>query len=134
MANGQSMLLTAGLILLLTGSTRGQPAREVAAPAPIVSDAKRVIDLLEHREFEKATERWDSAMMTELPTPRVRDFWLELERQVGKLTAVGEPAVKTEGDYRTVVIPLDFERAAMEASVTYNGQGKVAGIYFRPKS
>jgi len=133
MATKHSLLLTAGLVLLLTGSTRGQPPRTPPTPTPIVSDAKRVIDLLEHGEFDKATERWDSAMLSQLPTTKVREYWLGLESQVGKLTAVGQPTVKMEGTYRTVVFPLDFERAAIEASVTYNGQGKVAGIYFRPK-
>ena len=134
MATRQSLLLTAGLVLLLTGSTRGQPPRATTTPTPIVSDAKRVIDLLEHGEFDKVTERWDSAMLSQLPTPKVREYWRALESQVGKLTAVGQPTVNMEGAYRTVVFPLDFERAALEASVTYNGQGKVAGIYFRPKS
>ena len=125
------MLLTAGLVLLLSG--RASPTAPRASRSPtLVADAKRVFELLRAGQYAKITSRWSAAMREALPWPEVEDYWTALVAQVGRLEAVGQASVLQQGGYRTVTVPLSFERAELLASVTFDGAGQIVGLYVSP--
>jgi hypothetical protein len=128
----RTTLLTAGLVVLHDRRGTTQASGGSRERAPVERDAKQVIDLLKTRQFAKLIERWDAGMRETLPARRVAEFWSRLVAQVGALQSVGAAGVMSEGPYRTVVLPLSFERAELAASVTYDAGGRVAGVYFTP--
>jgi len=55
--------------------------------------------------------------------------WAQLEGLSGKLLTVGRPTVAARGKYRVVDIPLAFERGPMKARVSFDSEGRIAGLF-----
>lgn len=50
----------------------------------------------------------------------------------GAVREIGAPDVKAMGGYDTVIIPVTYEKAAFNFVVTFDGAGKLAGLFVRP--
>jgi uncharacterized protein len=106
----------------------------LAQEPALIADAKQLVRSLEEKKFVAATAKWNPDMAKTLPAPKVEQFWTGLVAQVGPLKSIGVGAVKQQGPFQTVTLPVIFEKAELVASVTYDAKGKVAGLYFNPKT
>jgi hypothetical protein len=55
--------------------------------------------------------------------------WAQVTGMVGAYEGMDEPVVRQWGDYTVVDIPLRFEAGDMSARVSYDTDGKVAGVF-----
>jgi len=99
----------------------------------VVVDAKQVIALISEGKYNEVTTRWAPKLKDALPAPKVEQFWKELVASVGPLETVGSGQIMNQGEFVTVVLTLTFARGSMVGSVTYDAEGRVAGLYFNPK-
>ncbi len=92
----------------------------------------RALAIVERWQQGKAgelSEEFDDKLKEQLTPPRLSDAWAQVEQLVGSLTAVGRPTLTRRGPHRVVDVPLAFERGPMKARVTFDGEGRVCGLF-----
>lgn len=101
-----------------------------AAPA---ARARQVFDWLLKGDYAAAHAAFTDEMKKALPA----DVLPAAMRQIhamGALKAVLAPELAQVQGMTVVVLPAEFERAAINFQVTINQAGQVAGMYFRPRT
>lgn len=133
-------VLSAGWIPLLATLAAGRPAAaqqpsppQAVVPGDIITQATRVIELIRDGKYVDVTQLWDAKMLEALPAEKVEGFWTQLVGQVGHLKSIGTGKVIEQAPFRTVILPLTFEQMELNAAVTFDADGKVAGFLIRPK-
>ncbi len=112
-----------------------RPAAAVSRQDPdLIERAKRLVEQLRNGEFEQATTSWDSTMAVHLPAAELAEAWKQLTAQVGAFKSAGAASVVEQGPARVVLVPLTFEQAELVAQIAYDGQNKVSGLFFVPKT
>ena len=56
--------------------------------------------------------------------------WTQVAAQVGEYHGMGEPVVTQTADCTSVTVPLVFDACVMRGCVSFDAQGKVAGLRF----
>ena len=74
----------------------------------------------------------DEKMRERLNADRMVAGWAHTIALIGGLERMGEPIAVQAGDYTFVNIPLHFEAGEANGRVTFDGAGKVAGLFIRP--
>ena len=117
------------LLCALLGFSAGAMAQ---IPAPADAKAARAIlaDLAAHR-FAEVEERFDAQMHAGLPAEKLGAVWTAIEGQVGKFEEVRGVVVSGEA-VKTVTLVCHFEHADLDALLSFNASGQVAGLFFRP--
>jgi dienelactone hydrolase len=103
-----------------------QPADDPAARAQVVLAA------LAARDFGSVEAQFDDRMKAALPPGGLEHSWTTLTGQVGAFKSCGEPRVQTMATLQVTVIPCQFAQAKLEAQITFDRTGKLAGLLFRP--
>lgn len=113
------------------------PRTGVAMAESIMPDATErgvtlLVNLIEGN-YAEIRRDFDETM-----TNAVRDdaalagIWAQLAGLVGRYERMGEPFAHQLGDYTAIDIPLEFEAGSLTARVSYDADGKVAGLRFLP--
>jgi uncharacterized protein len=105
-----------------------------SAPVDVTSAGRHFVELLAKEDFAGAVARFDPAMTTALPEPKVREIWQALQAQAGPFRKqLGVSATKQDG-YDVVLVSCQFEQATLDAKVVFDDKGLVAGLFFLPRS
>ncbi len=96
-----------------------------------VEAARSVIEELASHDFAKVAARFDDRMRAALPAEKLAAVWTSLEAQVGKFQQV-RGVVVSGRPMTTVTLVCHFERADLDALITFDQSGRVAGLFFRP--
>lgn len=131
------MMRFSRLVLCAVAALLVIPVPALAQGTPSVDDpqaiAQAVIDNLIAGDFEAAAENFDEAMLAALPPAVLEQTWGQLEQQAGAFESLGDEVTsQVQGDLTTYFFALQFEKLTLEALVTVNTGGQVAGLYFRP--
>ncbi|NZA26379.1 DUF3887 domain-containing protein [Luteimonas sp. SJ-92] len=94
--------------------------------------ATRVLDQLEAGEYEAIAETFDPQMRAAIDADRLRQAWTSLPQQVGALQSRGAPVEARQGPYDVVVVPLQYERAAVDAVISFDAESRLAGLLLQP--
>jgi hypothetical protein len=88
-----------------------------------------------------AEQRWDQVragfnqqMSERLDATALAGAWAQVIGTAGGYEGMGEPVAHQAGDYTVVDVPLRFEAADLTGRVSYDRDGRVAGLYFLNKS
>lgn len=73
--------------------------------------------------------RFDEAVRERLDEAGLAAAWAQVEGLSGKLLTVGRPTVAARAKYRVVDIPLAFERGPMKARISFDSEGRIAGLF-----
>ncbi len=76
----------------------------------------------------------DENMREKLDADRMAAGWAHTIAIIGNLERIGEPFAFQAGEYTLVTIPLHFEAGEANGRVTFDLEGKVAGMFIRPAS
>jgi uncharacterized protein len=114
------------VVVLLVLVTAGQ------AQDDFVTDARAFIELLVNKKFATAVEQFDSTMKAALPEVKLQETWIAVLGQTGPFKQAGSARVEKRGDYTVVVVTCDFQNAAVDVSVVFDQQRRVAGLFFSP--
>ncbi|HEV2387162.1 MAG TPA: alpha/beta fold hydrolase [Candidatus Acidoferrales bacterium] len=116
-------LLLAGLALPLAARQR--------SPQLSVETARTILGELAAKQFEKVEAWFDDQMRAALPAGRLAQVWNQLEGQVGPFAEIRGVVVAGPGS-RTVTLVCHFERADLDALLTFDENGRLGGLHFRP--
>ncbi len=127
--------LLAALTLVACQTTAPPPI----APAATMTEDQRLEamarDLLTHftaGRFIDATKNFDTTMMSSLGPTKLAEFARQMTGQAGAFKSVGAAQMTTVEGYRVVVLPAEYERTRVNVRVVFDGNGKVAGLFFVP--
>jgi hypothetical protein len=109
----------------------GKPMAELMLPGAAERGAALLADLVAGRWAEVCRD-FNERVAQKLDAGRVALVWARLTGMIGQVEQVGEPLAYQVGDLTLVDIPLSFEAAERTARVSYDDEGKVAGLHFLP--
>ena len=119
-------LILPALLALAAPLAAGQMPSKMSVKA-----ARGVIQELAAHEFAKVTARFDDRMRAALPKEKLAAVWTSLEAQAGKFKEV-RGVVVSGRPITTVKLVCHFERADLDAIVSFDPSGRLAGLFFRP--
>ncbi len=128
--NDYSRALFASLTLVL-GSAAS--ATDVSRTQKLVADATLGVTELNAGQFDKVEGRFDATMASALPLEKLRSTWAGITGQVGKLKHCGTATTSEKDGFLVVVVPCDFDNAALNAQFAYDADDKIGGLYFKPR-
>ena len=108
------------------------PFRAWSATVDSGALGEQFVDLLAKGDFAGAVARYDKAMQTALPEPKLRDTWRSVEAQAGRFKKRLHTRTVKAGGYDVALVTCEFERAKLDTKVVMNSQGEVAGLFFLP--
>lgn len=120
----KSSIVVVLLVLVFTGPVQAQD--------DFVTDARAFIELLVNKKFTTAVEQFDSTMKAALPEPKLQETWNAVLGQTGPFKQAGSAKAEKRGDFTVVVVTCDFQNAAVDVSVVFDQQRRVAGLFFSP--
>ncbi|GAA2694827.1 MULTISPECIES: DUF3887 domain-containing protein [Actinosynnema] len=82
--------------------------------------------------FDRMREDFDRTMRRELTPEHLATVWARVVGSVGRFERFGEPVQHAAGDITVVDVLLEFEAGQVTATVSFDREGKVAGLFFRP--
>lgn len=109
-----------------------QPAAEAAPATDAVPLALAVLDEMDAGRFEAVHARFDERMSAGLGVDQLRQVWLSLPAQLGAAKGRGEPRSATRDGTRIVTVPLIFENAVLNASLSFEPDDRISGFLLRP--
>jgi dienelactone hydrolase len=121
------LLLIAVMVRVIT------PSQALSATDRSVS-GEEFVALLVKGDFASAVARYDNAMKTALPEPKLRETWQSLEAQAGPFKKRLQTRTQTVRGYDVVLVTCEFGRAKLDAKVVFNSQGEVTGLFFLPST
>ncbi len=113
--------------------------------APPTRSEEVVMELTEEQAEQKAkallddnlSGRWDAVrkdfddtMLAGLSEAKMSEALGQITQQMGTFVSSGEPSSRSDPGYVLVDIPVAFERGALKFRVSFNHEGKVAGLFF----
>lgn len=104
----------------------------LAAGETRISEAEHLLDLFNAGEFEAATANFTPEMLAAADADALASIWTTLPQQVGEATGRGEPQTFTQAGYEIVVIPLHYSNATLNAIVSFDEDGRIAGFLLQP--
>ena len=90
--------------------------------------------LLVEGRWAEMREDFDQTMRERLDADRIAAVWARAVAMVGRCEHIGEPSARLLGNYTVVDVPLQCEAGELTGQVTYDGDGKVAGLFIRRAS
>ena len=93
---------------------------------------KDIITQLASRHFNEVETRFDDRMQAGLPQDKLSAVWDSLTGQAGPFHRIVRTNVIEQAGMRVIVITCEFERAALDARIAVDPQGRIAGLFFSP--
>lgn len=122
--------------LLATLMVCGTLANPVLAQAPSNPEAaaQKLLDLLDQGKFAEAEASFAPAMAQAVPEARLRQVWQSLPASAGTPKGRGKASQTRQDGMTKVSVPLHYANAELVAHVTFDANGKVAGLLIQPAS
>ena len=109
----------------------GEPMRTSMLPGAADRAAALFADLAAGR-WSGVCRDFDEHVASKLDADGVARVWAQLRGMAGWLEKMGKPVAYQAGDYTVVDLPLTFEAGERTGRVSYDRNGKVAGLFFLP--
>jgi dienelactone hydrolase len=111
-------------------------AQIVQAQTPAATDnialGRATVERLSKADYAAVLATFDDTMKAALGEDKLKASWETALAQLGAFKSAGQPRATAKGEFRVVIIPVEFERAGMDVQVAINGKGQIAGLALRP--
>lgn len=94
--------------------------------------AIQVLDQLDAGQIEEVTATFTDEMSAGLDAATLSQLWASLPQQLGALQQRGTPQEQRQDGHDVVLVPLQYERAAANAILSFNDAGQLAGLFVQP--
>ena len=108
--------------------------QRASGPTALTRQAEELVSLLAKGDFQQVTDRFDQAMKGAAPPQKLGEAWTGLTQQLGAFERQTGTRTTREMDYEAVYVHCQFERGRADVKVVFDGNGKVAGLWFVPPS
>jgi hypothetical protein len=102
------------------------------AEDPAIANARELIALIVAGKHAEAVKTFDATMSAALPADKLAATWTGVVGQVGAFDKVEDTRVVRTKDHVTAILTCKFASARLDAKVTYDSAGKVAGLFLTP--
>jgi hypothetical protein len=109
----------------------GKPMDRSMLPGAAERGTALLADLVAGR-WAQACRDFGDKIAQKLDAEGVAVLWARLTGMIGQLEQMGEPVAYQAGDRTLVEVQLSFEAAERTARISYDRDGKVAGLFFLP--
>lgn len=92
----------------------------------------RLLDALDQGDYAGATSDFDDTMKARLRPEKLGEIWPAVAQQFGERGAREAATIVPAGERVVVLTPLHYGQSLIDAKVTCDAQGKVAGFYIQP--
>lgn len=121
------------LVCLAASAFARAGAQEAGAQnSAVVSAAQQVIQELVAGQFDKVEAQYDAQMAAALPPGKLAATWPSLIEQVGAFQSITNTHTSKVQGLNVVRLVCKFQIASLDATVAFDGNGKIAGLGFRP--
>lgn len=124
------MRLIAALLLLCCASGLAQ-APPPGTPNP-GAEGRRYLDILLAGKYAELFQAFTPVMQQSVSEETLRTKVGPALRNFGNVRSIGEPKVQLVGGSKLILIPIQFEKEAINFRITLDTGGKVAGLFFQP--
>ncbi len=121
--------LVAVVLALFTSVVFAQLSREAA-----IAKAERVLKNFQDGNAADILKELDTRMSRELTEDRVKAAWAGVTAQAGAFKGITERRVGQVKDRQAVELFLAFEKETILQRTVFDGEGRIAGLVFRPPS
>lgn len=111
----------------------GTPMSRVIPPGTTDRAIAVFADISEGR-WEAATSGFTDLMREQVTADRIAATYARVAGLVGAFERMGEPEAFQLGDLTTVEIPLHFEAGEMTGQISFDSEGRVAGLFIKPSN
>jgi uncharacterized protein len=108
-----------------------QDATPKVAPDTTVK-AREVVNEIVTGQFEKVEARYDAKMKEALPPGKLADTWKQLLGQTGGFQNILSESAQAIQSFQVATLVCAFERTTLDAVISFDADGAVGGIRFRP--
>jgi len=120
------------VVVGLSGTVAGS-ALQQASPAPSAEQrARALVASLVKLDMDAVNAQFDDQLKSLLPPEGLRAAWAAALQQFGEFRRQTSARTDTRGAITTVIVTCEFARQPADVLVSYDGGGKVAGLFFRP--
>ncbi len=109
----------------------GEPMAR-AVPPGLTERAVAIFTAHAEGRWADVLKELDENMREKLDADRMAAGWAHTIAVIGSLERIGDPLAFQASDYTLVTIPLHFEAGEANGRVTFDLNGKVAGLFIRP--
>ncbi len=94
--------------------------------------AKKLIGLLEARDYDAVLAEFDSQMAKLMDRTKLSSAWEQLVSHTGKLKQQVSSTREVKGHYQMISTLCEFEKAFLNIKMTFNKDGQLSGLFFAP--
>jgi uncharacterized protein len=94
--------------------------------------AREVVNEIVTGQFEKVEARYDAKMKEALPPGKLADTWKQLLGQTGSFKNILSESAQPIQSFQVATLVCAFERTTLDAVVSFDADGSLGGIRFRP--
>jgi dienelactone hydrolase len=94
--------------------------------------AREVVNEIVTGQFEKVEARYDAKMKEALPPGKLADTWKQLLGQTGGFKNILSESAQPIQSFQVATLVCSFERTTLDAVVSFDADGALGGIRFRP--
>ncbi len=109
----------------------GEPMTKVVLPGAAERATAIFADIAAGR-WDEARADFSERMGDAVSAQRIADVWVQMAALLGSFEGMGEPVATGLGKHTVVDLPLSFEAGEGNGRVTFDADGKVAGLFIRP--
>jgi dienelactone hydrolase len=120
----------AALLLLCCGLGLAQ-APPAGTPNP-GAEGRRYLDMLLAGKYAELYQAFTPVMQQSVSEDTLRTKVGPTLQNFGKVQSIGDPKVQLVGGSKLILIPIQFEKEAINFRITIDTDGKVAGLFFQP--
>ena len=120
----------------LSSDNKQDSVVEITAPIERTTHhdtAEIIVEALKKSDIKTVYTYFDETMKNSLPEAELKNTWSMITMQAGKLKQADThvEAKNLGGNHVQLLIPCTFERAKLNLCLTFNSDGKLAGLYIR---
>ena len=111
------------------------PTPTIAALPPagdLEAAARYFVGLLADGKYAEAAATFEPQMAAAFPTVKLQATWESVIQKVGALKGIKEVRLANEAGYRIAYVACDFARTPLDMKIVFDGQGRIAGLWFVP--
>ncbi len=116
------------IVVFLVAAAASEP---VAPVARFENVARRLVAAINKHDYSAARRDFNEGMLEALPEEKAKAFFDGLLEQFGTIKKVGPARLNPPNQ---AVIPAFFERGTLDIRLVLDGEDKIAGLWFLPRS
>lgn len=121
-----------GIILSMFFFQCSSQANNSETDTQLVEKTEKIRNWLVKEEYNNVPTDFNNQMTEALKPEQIQQVWEGLIKQMGSYDSYGETSSGEIQGYRVVYSILKFEKAPIKLKVVYDGEDKVAGLFFVP--